>query len=779
MKKGLTEFSIKFPWVVIGIAVVITAFFAMQFSDIKIDTDPENMLPSDEPVRLFDHQTKEEFDLSDFIAVGVVDEDGAFNPELLNRIYRITTEIEDIEGVIADDILAPSTVDDIKQGSGGSIIIETLMEDEIETKEEAQYILSRIKSNPILHGKLASDDGKAIAIFIPIESKDMSHRIAGEIEKIVEKFGGNEKYHIAGLPIAEDSFGAEMFSQMAYSAPAAMLIIFLLMVMFFKKMKIVLAPMVVAMMAVIWSMGLLIMTGNTVHIMSSMIPIFLIPISVLNSIHIISEFHDHFKKFKHKDATIRHAINELFTPMLFTSLTTVAGFISLALTPIPPVQVFGIFVAFGIIVAWFLSLTLNPAIAMLISTKTLKNFGVEDDEHGILSKIMHSFRNFSGKHNRGIIGGALILIVVSAVGLSLIVVNDNPVKWFKKSHPIRQADTAMNSHLAGTYMNYLVFESEDDDMMKSPKVLNYIVSIQRELERNEIVGATTGLPDVVTKVRYELFEADSSKASIPDNQNEVAQMLFMFEMSGGDPEDLYKFVTSDYNKANLWIQMTNGDNQKVSAVVEQANEFIANNPPPVNLDINWAGLPYINIIWQDKMVTGLRRSLLGSFAVVFFMMVFLFRSVRWGLISMLPLTITIMAIYAFVGYIGKPYDMPVAVLSSLTLGLSIDFAIHFIQRMRTIFKQNNNFNESFHEIFEGAGRAISRNVLVIAIGFIPMMFSTLVPYITVGSFFLAIMVVSGLVTLLLLPALAKTFQKVLFKAKAKTLTDASAEIEKV
>ncbi len=361
----------------------------------------------------------------------------------------------------------------------------------------------------------------------------------------------------------------------------------------------------------------------------------------------------------------------------------------------------------------------------------------------------------------------------------MIVVNDNPVKWFKKSHPIRQADTAMNNHLAGTYMNYLVFESEDDDMMKSPKVLNYIVSIQRELEKNEIVGATTGLPDVVTKVRYELFEEDSSKAAIPDNKNEVAQMLFMFEMSGGDPEDLYKFVTSDYNKANLWVQMTNGDNQKVSAVVEQANEFIANNPPPANLDINWAGLPYINIIWQDKMVTGLRSSLLGSFAVVFFMMIFLFRSVRWGLISMLPLTITIMAIYAFVGYIGKPYDMPVAVLSSLTLGLSIDFAIHFIQRMRTIFNQNNDFNESFHEIFEGAGRAISRNVLVIAIGFIPMMFSTLVPYITVGSFFLAIMVMSGLVTMLLLPALAKTFQKALFKAKAKTSTDASAEIEKV
>jgi predicted RND superfamily exporter protein len=109
----------------------------------------------------------------------------------------------------------------------------------------------------------------------------------------------------------------------------------------------------------------------------------------------------------------------------------------------------------------------------------------------------------------------------------------------------------------------------------------------------------------------------------------------------------------------------------------------------------------------------------------------------------------------------------VAVLSSLTLGLSIDFAIHFIQRIRVVYKRTSDFNEAFHEIFEGAGRAISRNVLVIAIGFVPMLFSTLVPYITVGSFFLAIMVVSGLVTMLLLPAISTAMKKSLFPARAE------------
>ncbi len=764
MKKLVTEFSIKHPWVVLGMATLVTIFFAFQFPNIKIDTDPENMLPEDEPVRLFHEHTKENFGLSDFIAVGVVKESGAFTPEILNRVYNITNEILDIEGVIADDVMAPSTVDDIKQGPGGSLVIEPLMAEEITSSEEATNMLGRIKDNPILRGKLASDDGQAVAIFVPIEAKNMAHRISQEVYKIIDKYKGDEKYYVAGLPMAEDSFGAEMFKQMAFSAPAAMIIIFLLLFAFFRKMKIIIAPMVVAMMSVIWSMGLLILTGNTVHIMSSMIPIFLIPIAVLNSIHIISEFHDHYKRYKHKDATIRHTINELFVPMLFTSLTTVVGFVSLAMTPIPPVQVFGIFVAFGVMVAWFLSLTINPAIGMLISTQTLKDFGREDDTRGMLVSLMHAFRDFAHGHYKAIIFGSLIIMAVAGVGLSMIIVNDNPVKWFKTSHPIRQADLAMNSHLAGTYMNYLVFEGASADDMKRPEVASYIERLQLDLVKDEIVGATTGLPDIIKKVRYELFGADSSALFIPESQDEIAQLLFMFEMSGGDPDDLFKFVTPEYDKANLWVQMTAGDNKTVSRVVKRAEDYIARNPLPEGIQAHWAGLPYINIEWQHQMVSGMRSSLLGSFVMVLIMMIILFRSFIWGLISMLPLTITIMAIYGFIGYIGKPYDMPVAVLSSLTLGLSIDFAIHFIERLRLTHRRCGNFADSYKEIFEGAGRAISRNVLVIAIGFVPMLFSSLVPYITVGAFFLAIMLVSGLVTMLLLPAILKMFNRKLLPA---------------
>jgi hypothetical protein len=775
VRKTITNFSIDHPWIVIGLAVAITIFFALQFPKIKIDTDPENMLAHDEPVRVFNDATKEDFALSDFLAVGVVKESGAFTPQILNNVYKITAEIEDMGGVIVDDILAPSTVDDINQNDQGVMVIGPLMDHEISTQEEADYILSRIVANPILRGKLASDDGKAIALFVPLESKNLSHDIALKIKALTEKYGTGEEYHIAGLPMAEDSFGTEMFGQMMYSAPAAMLIIFLLLFMFFRNFKVILAPMIVAMMSVIWSMGLLIMSGFTVHIMASMIPIFLMPIAVLNSIHIISEFHDYHKKMQSKAEAIRHSIKELFVPMLFTSMTTVAGFISLMTTPIPPVRVFGGFVAFGIIVAWFLSLTINPAIGSIISEKALEKFGSVDTHHGILARILHGLRNLARRRPLGIVITALVVMVIAGYGLTKIVVNDNPVRWFKESHPIRIADAIMNKHLAGTYMNYLVFTGDEPDMIKEPEVMAYIESVQNELAKHQNVGSTTGVTDVVKKVRLELFDGDKSQMYLPDNYDEIGQMLFMFEMSGGDPDDLFKFVTEDYAAANVWVQMRAGDNLAVSSVVDDANKFLAENPPPKGLSVEWAGLPYINIEWQHQMVTGMGKSLMGSFIIVFLMMIFLFRSLKWGIISMLPLSITIMAIYGFIGYIGKPYDMPVAVLSSLTLGLSIDFAIHFIQRFRMLFDRLGNFDEAYNEIFEGAGRAILRNVLVIAIGFVPMLFSNLVPYITVGSFFLAIMIVSGLVTMILLPAITQLFHKSLFKEKSAVAGSASIE----
>ena len=152
-------------------------------------------------------------------------------------------------------------------------------------------------------------------------------------------------------------------------------------------------------------------------------------------------------------------------------------------------------------------------------------------------------------------------------------------------------------------------------------------------------------------------------------------------------------------------------------------------------------------------------SLAGSFVIVFFMMSFLFRSFLWGTVSMLPLSVTISFLYGMIGHLGIFYNLPIAVLSSLSLGLSIDFAIHFIEHFRYFHKPENSVIQTLDKVFDGTAQAIWRNVLVIAIGFIPLLFANLIPYVTVGSFFLIIMLVSGVTTLLIIPAIITLFHK--------------------
>jgi predicted RND superfamily exporter protein len=149
--------------------------------------------------------------------------------------------------------------------------------------------------------------------------------------------------------------------------------------------------------------------------------------------------------------------------------------------------------------------------------------------------------------------------------------------------------------------------------------------------------------------------------------------------------------------------------------------------------------------------------------VVFVLMAFLFRSPSWGLIAMVPLSVTIALIYGIIGMVGKDYDMPVAVLSSLTLGLAIDFAIHFLERSRMVYRKTGTWGAAIKEMFEEPGRAIARNVIVIAIGFTPLLAAPLVPYITVGIFLASIMAISGIGTLLILPSLITILQSILFR----------------
>jgi hypothetical protein len=839
---------------VFAATLLLTAGLGLQLPRVRIDTDPENMLPAEQGARVQHDQVKRDFTLYDMLVVGVVDEtslEGVFTPGTLAHVDELTSRILAMDGVVRQEVLSLATVDNVEQGGLGIVSFDWLMEDPPVTGEAALAVRDAAQRIPAVRGTLVSEDGRATAIYVPIESKDQSRRIAAEIDEVVSGFGGTEQYHVTGLPVAEDTFGAEMFKEMGVAAPLAGLLVLLLMWIFFRSWTLVTAPMLLSVVTVVATMGLLIGLGFTVHIMSSMIPIFLMPIAVVDSVHILSEFADLYPVVGDRRETVRRVMRQLFRPMLYTSLTSAAGFLSLALTPIPPVRVFGMFVAFGIALAFLLTLTFIPAYIVSMSDKGLAALrvtkGPGHDDHTLLARMLNAVAPRTLSAAKPILAGAVLLGAISVVGISRIQINDNPVRWFRSDHEIRIADRVLNEHFAGTYNAFLVLRtpagSEGDvaalvsdvaaDLARAagagepdlraawtdlsaeaatgegdpydalvdgvlweldgaegvaadvwdgvlgkvesaqsaartfqnPEVLAYVERLQGALVASGLVGKSTGVTDIVKTVHRELREGDERYFSIPPTSAGVSQTLFSYQ-SSHRPDDLWHFVTPDFRSANLWLQLTSGDNQHMVRVTEAVDRFTADDPPPAGLTVEWAGLTYLNVVWQQDMVSGMLKSLLGGFVIVFLMMTVLFRSVPFAIIAMMPLSVTIGFIYGVIGLTGKDYDMPVAVLSALTLGLSIDFAIHFLQRARVIQEETGNWATTVGRMFAEPARAISRNAILIAIGFLPLLASPLVPYNTVGLFLAAIMAASGVVTLGLLPGLISVFERRLFARTA-------------
>lgn len=623
MLRKFIHWAVSYPKRVVAITVFMVILAVVQFPRIRVDTDPENMLPADAPVRVFDHAMKKEFAIYDFIVLGIVndkDPGGVFNPKTLGKVFRITEDIMGLKGVIASEIIAPSTKDNIEQGDLGSVRFNWLMEAPPRTQEEAVRILREAEDHPMFRGSVVSEDGRALALYIPLEHKTLSFEVSQKIQQIITKYAGDEKFFITGLPVAEDQFGVEMFKQMAISAPLAGLVIFFLMWWFFRSVLLITAPMLLAVATVLLTMGLLIGLGFPVHIMSSMIPIFLMPIAVLDSVHILSEFFDKYRLYGNKEKAVAAIFEELFTPMLYTSLTSIAGFFSLSFAPIPPVQVFGIFVALGVAIAWVLTMTFIPAFIMLLNEEQLKNFGAagHEEKETFLDKALLALRAIVLKRAKVVVGVTVVIVALSIYGIAHIRVNDNPVRWFTKGHPLRVADRVLNDHFAGTYPAYLVFEAEDknSEVFITPEMLTYIEKLEQGLLTNGLAGKTTSLVAIVKKIYDELLGGDKKNSVIPPTKEAVAQCLISFE-SSHKPDDLWHLTTPDYSKLNVWLQLKSGDNKDMSRVAQFVERYLKENPPPYRVSHHWAGLTYINMVWQDEMVVGMLKNFMGSFVIVF------------------------------------------------------------------------------------------------------------------------------------------------------------------
>lgn len=796
-KQRLVEFSVEHPKIVVLLTVIITIVFATQFPKIKTDTNPKHMLPATSDVRVWNDEVDRIFGLyEDTIVIGIRNENGVLNKETLEKIKRITDGILRIKGVATRDVNSFTTITNVtseRTAGSGVLRVAPLMTDVPQTDEDINRLRNVLLENPLFVDRIISKDLKTAAIYVPLEKNANGKEIADRIREIVKREGGPEEYYIAGDPVARDTFGVEMFKLMAIFAPFAGLIMLVVRYLMFRDLFLSVTLMMDAMVSIIWSMGLLIGTGIPVHIMSSMAPVFLMAIAT-DSIHIFNEFYFRFREIKDKRLAIIQTIRSVGRPVRYTAAATAAGFAVLLFMHIIPVKVFGGVVAFGTIALRLLSFSFIPAMFMFVSEKKLEEASKREDIETGASRFLKGLARIGAENPVKTVITGLILFFVAIVGITKINVNNNMVDWFKKKSEIHIADSVLNNALGGTSLGYIVAISSKDEHIKTPEALRYIEGLQRHLEKLPVVGKTSSIADLIKRINRVIHDNDPTYDRIPDSKEVIAQYLFLFSMSAR-PSDIDSFIDYPARRANIWVQLKTWDAKAMREVIEAVNEYKKRHPL-ADIEFRPAGIAYFNLVWNDEVLWDMVKGFVLALIAVFVILALDFRSLKWATLAYVPLLFTIILIYGVIGYVKKDFDMPISVLSCLSLGMAVDFAIHFIsrfkQRLNEIARKlgsseatlRNSFRTSELPHFRSnvtseliiesllwtaarPGKGILRNAVLFASAFSVMLFAPLTPYITVGAFIVSMMILSAIMTIIYLPALITLMQGWLFKGGTK------------
>src|SRR3990172_6549149 len=492
--RKLVHFSVDHPRLVIGLTLVFTMLFAAQLPKIRTDTDPKNMLPATSPVRQYNDQVESWFALHpDMIVLGVRNEEGIFNPQTLRLIASTTEAILNIQGVIAPDVIGLVTVDDVT-AEGDLLSAQPLLGDIPATSEQMQAFREGLLANPLLVPRLVSADGKMTAIYMPIEKNANGKQIADQIQQLVGQEKGSEEFYLAGDPVARDTFGAEMFRQMALFSPLAGMVMVLVLLVMFRSWSLVFTNMAVAMVSIVWSMGLFIGLGIPIHIMASMSPVFLMAIST-DTVHIFNELYFRFPEVGKKKEAILATMGAVGAPIVYSDLTTTVGFASLGIGPIVPVRIFGFLVAFGTLVILLMSFTLVPALMTLMREEKLLRMAPEQLSSATGQVWLAKLGQSSLRWRKAVVLVATLLALASILGVARVRINNNMISWFKQGSAVRMADRVLNENLGGTATLYLVASSTQSQGIEDPAVLRGLRGLQIYLESKPLVGKTLSVAD--------------------------------------------------------------------------------------------------------------------------------------------------------------------------------------------------------------------------------------------------------------------------------------------
>jgi len=747
--KKSADIAVEHPIIIIIIFILITAFSIYNLQFIEVDTAIKSMIPEDMPSRVRIEKIESIFGGTEMMQLTVKAED-VLETQLLKKMQYISNELEKLKEV--DKVNSPFTIN-IIEGKNNELIIENAVREIPESDIEKEALKNRLQGSELVMGKVFSSDFKAANISVILSDNYSDNLLLEKVNNILEKadqkFASQADILKSGLPILRAVNAEMMQKDMRILMPLGLIVMLVFLFLCFKQLRGVILPFIVVLMSILFSFALIPFLGWKFQLITIILPVVLIAVTNDYGIHIIAEYQELAATGEKNAALItKKSILMLGAPVLASGITTIVGLLSLSTHIVVPAEQMGILAGAGIAFALVASLFFLPAVLSLLKPKTplkedrsaaylrgefeeervekelksnngmwvKKKANNKQSKTGIIRRILIKIAHLVTRKPKAILITTLLVIILLSFGIFRLQVDTNPISFYEKESEIVQANNIVNKYFGGANSISIVAEGN----MQTAEIMQKISDFGLELEGFENISQVNSIAEIMRIMNRELHNGDPEYEKIPETNNAISQYLLLFSMSGS----LDKLLDFNRRHALLIAQIPSNSTNHIRAVLSKIKTEIAKMSDNIFILVGGFGDLLADLV--NAVVRGQIISLIVSIFLVALVVMVLFSSVIAGLFAAIPLLTALISLFSLMGYLNINLDMITAMLSSIMIGVGVDYTIHFLWRYR-IEHQKLESKKAVIKTLATSGRGITFNALSVIVGFSLLFASSFLP----------------------------------------------------
>ncbi|MCA3937995.1 MMPL family transporter [Vibrio vulnificus] len=755
-RTSLLAFSTRFSfWTLIIslMAIVATAMGAKNLyfrGDYNIFFDGSNA-----QLQAFD-EIQTTFAKTDNIALVLAPKSGdVFDQRTLTQIQEMTEQAWQVPYSSRVDSLAnyqhTEAVDD-------DLLVEDLLYQSYPlTAERIAKVRAVAMSEPLLVNALVSEKGDVAVINITMQMPGVDetaevNEVVAYVEQMLSHYRAeypDVTIYKAGIIAMNHSFAMAAQNDSATLVPTMLLVILVFLTLMLRSFLSVLATLVVIIGAIVATLGIVGWAGMFLHVASVNVPTLIMTLAVADCVHVIASMRHFMRKGMPKSQAIHRSVTLNFVPIIITSVTTAIGFLMMNMSDSPVLRDFGNLSALGVMIACVLSVSLLPALLNLLPVRfSAKQTAKSSDIMDKLADLVVHRRNV-------LLPLSIVVIAGSAALIPYNKVNDESVKYFDTSSEFRQAADFMEQRIGGMTTMSIAIKTHQSQGIASPEFLEVLGEFTRWLREQPETDHVASLSDIYKRLNKNMHGDDSAYYALPAERELAAQYLLLYEMSLPFGLDLNNQVNVDKSSVKLQLTVKNLGSVELVALEERIYQWFASHALRYQVVASSPSLMFAHI--GETNMASMLSTLPITLILISALMIFALRSWRLGVISLVPNIAPAVIGFGLWALTSGEINLGLSVVVTLTLGIVVDDAVHFLAKYQHARKEGQNAEQAVRYAFHTVGRALWITTVVLVAGFSVLAMSQFRLNSDMGQLSAIVIFVALVIDFVLLPSLLMRF----------------------